>query len=65
MHHRFRHTFVRILLQNRIAPSIVARLIGDTEETVIQHSANWVPELQEVTTALTKEAFENRPRYSS
>ena len=65
MHHRFRHTFVRILLQNRIAPSIVARLIGDTEETVIKHYANWVPELQEVTTALTKEAFENRPRYIS
>ena len=42
--HRFRHTFVRILLQRGVKPYDVAELIGDTEEMVLKHYARWVPE---------------------
>jgi len=44
--HRFRHTFVRILLEHGVSPRDVAELIGDTEEMVLRHYARWVPERQ-------------------
>ena len=63
VHHRFRHTFVRMLLEALTPASVVARLIGDTEETVIKHYANWVPELQQAATLATRKAMLNRPRF--
>jgi len=46
VHHRFRHTFVRLLLERQTDISVVAALIGDSTETVRKHYSNWVPELQ-------------------
>jgi len=40
--HRFRHTFVRILLEKGVPVADVAELIGDTEEVVRRHYAQWV-----------------------
>jgi integrase len=62
-HHRFRHTFARILLQQGgVSIRDVAELLGDTEETVRKHYAAWVPELQERITKVLKKAFEDKPR---
>jgi integrase len=55
--HRFRHTFVRILLQNGVAPADVAELIGDPEEMVRKHYARWVPERQERLTRILQQAL--------
>jgi integrase len=55
--HRFRHTFVRILLQKGVTPADVAELIGDNEQTVRRHYARWVPERQARLTKILKEAF--------
>jgi integrase len=55
--HRFRHTFVRILLQNGVSPADVAELIGDTEEMVRKHYARWVPERQERLTRILQQAL--------
>jgi integrase len=62
-HHRFRHTFVRILLQKGTQPAIVAKLIGDTEATLLKHYSNWVPELQEAYAAATRHAFDGMPYF--
>jgi site-specific recombinase XerD len=62
MPHRFRHTFVRILLEKGVPVADVAELIGDTEEVVRKHYARWVPERQARLTKILKEAFENKPR---
>jgi integrase len=53
--HRFRHTFVRLLLEKGVPASDVAELIGDTEDTVLRHYARWVPERQERLTAILRE----------
>jgi integrase len=63
VHHRFRHTFVRMLLEAHTPVSVVARLVGDTEETVMKHYAHWVPELQQAATLATRKAMLNRPRF--
>jgi integrase len=55
--HRFRHTFVRILLQNGVAPADVAELIGDTEQMVRKHYSRWVPERQERLTRILQQAL--------
>ena len=60
--HRFRHTFVRILLQKGVPVPDVAELIGDTEEIVRRHYARWVPERQQRLTKILKEAFDDKPR---
>jgi integrase len=59
--HRFRHTFVRILLEKGVPVADVAELIGDTEEIVRRHYAQWVPERQERLTRILREAFEDKP----
>lgn len=62
-HHRFRHTFARILLQQGdVSVRDVAELLGDTEETVRKHYAAWVPERQERLTKVLKQAFEDKPK---
>jgi site-specific recombinase XerD len=65
VHHRFRHAFVRILLQRHVPVAVVARLIGDTEEMVRKHYSNFVPELQEALTAATRHAFDHLPSFQS
>jgi integrase len=60
--HRFRHTFVRILLEKGVPVADVAELVGDTEEVVRRHYAKWVPERQARLTKILKEAFEGKPR---
>jgi integrase len=61
-HHRFRHTFVRILLENGTPVRDVADLLGDTEEVVRQSYSKWVPERQERLTGVLRAAFANKPR---
>ena len=60
--HRFRHTFVRILLEKGVPVSDVAELIGDTEEIVRMHYARWVPERQARLTKILRDAFESKPK---
>jgi integrase len=60
--HRFRHTFVRILLEKGVPVADVAELIGDTEQVVRKHYAKWVPGRQARLTKILKEAFEDKPR---
>lgn len=55
--HRFRHTFVRILLENGVPIGDVAELIGDTEDVVRQHYAKWVPERQARLTRILQDAL--------
>jgi integrase len=60
--HRFRHTFVRILLEKGVPVADVAELIGDTEEMVRRHYARWVPERQARLTNILKDAFADKPK---
>jgi integrase len=60
--HRFRHTFVRILLEKGVPVADVAELIGDTEQVVRKHYSKWVPGRQARLTKILKEAFEDKPR---
>lgn len=60
--HRFRHTFVRVLLEKGVPVADVAELIGDTEATVRKHYAKWVRERQVRLTNILKEAFSERLR---
>ncbi|HUD14381.1 MAG TPA: hypothetical protein VMQ56_12065 [Terracidiphilus sp.] len=40
--HRFRHTFVRILLGLGVPVGDVANLVGDTERVLLRYYANWI-----------------------
>lgn len=60
--HRFRHTFVRILLEKGVPVADVAELIGDTEEVVRKHYARWVPERQARLTKILRDAFDDKPK---
>jgi hypothetical protein len=60
--HRFRYTFVRILLERGVPVPLVAELAGDTEEVILKYYKQWVPELQEKLTKTLKEAFGDKPR---
>jgi integrase len=60
--HRFRHTFVRILLEKGVPVADVAELAGDTEEVVRRHYAKWVPERQARLQKILRDAFEGKPR---
>jgi integrase len=55
--HRFRHTFVRMLLEREVSPRDVAELIGDTEQMVLKHYARWVPERQARLTRILQDAL--------
>ncbi len=58
--HRFRHTFVRILLEKGVPVADVAELIGDTEEIVRAHYSKWIKSRQERLTKILREAFEGK-----
>lgn len=56
-HHRFRHTFVRILLESGASVPDVAALLGDTEEVVRQSYSKWVRERQDRLRGVLREAL--------
>jgi integrase len=60
--HRFRYTFVRILLQNGVSARDVAELVGDTEEVITKHYAKWVVERQDRLTKILMDAFGGKPK---
>ena len=60
--HRFRHTFVRILLEKGVPDTEVATLIGDTVEVLRRHYAKWMPGRQDRLTRILKEAFADKPK---
>jgi integrase len=60
--HRFRHTFVRILLAAGVPVADVAELAGDTEEVIVRYYAKWVPERQERLRNILKDAFKTKPK---
>jgi integrase/recombinase XerD len=60
--HRFRHTFVRILLEKGVPIADVAELIGDTEQTVRKSYSKWVKGRQRRLTEILKEAFDDKPK---
>jgi integrase len=62
--HKFRHTFVRMLLERGIPVGDVAELIGDTERTLLKYYAKWIPSRQARLTSILKEAFSDRPHDS-
>jgi integrase len=60
-HHRFRHTFVRILLESgKTTVRDVAELLGDTEEVVRQSYSKWVPQRQERLRDVLRDAFDKK-----
>ena len=63
-HHRFRHTFVRILLDRGASLQLIAVLTGDTEQMIRKHYSAWMPSRQENVSRLLREAFQNVPRFS-
>ena len=60
--HRFRHTFVRILLEKGVPGGDIAELIGDTEAVLKRHYSKWMPERQARLTRILKDAFQDKPR---
>jgi integrase len=62
-HHRFRHTFVRILLEHHVPPSVIAELVGDTEQMIRKHYSAWMPKRQENIRRMLAEAFRDVPRF--
>lgn len=61
-HHRFRHTFIRILLERNVPISLIADLAGDSEVVIRRHYSAWVPGRQENVNRVLEEAFANVPR---
>lgn len=59
--HRFRHTFVRILLEKGVPVPDVAELVGDTEATLRIHYAKWIKTRQDRLSRILQEAFEDKP----
>jgi site-specific recombinase XerD len=60
--HRFRHTFVRILLEKGVPAPDVAELIGYSEQILRKHYAAWIPGRQERLSKILQEAFEGKPK---
>jgi integrase len=59
--HRFRHTFIRILLQNGVAVEKVGDLVGDTPETIRKYYSDWADGRQDALTAALESAFASVP----
>ena len=60
--HKFRHTFVRILLEKGVPVPDVAELIGDSEQILRKHYAAWIPGRQNRLSRILQEAFSDRSR---
>jgi integrase len=60
--HRFRHTFVRILLEKGVPVADVAVLIGDTEDVLRRHYSRWIKTRQDRLTKILRDAFEDKPK---
>jgi integrase len=60
--HRFRATFVRILLEKGVPDTEVATLIGDTVEILRRHYARWIPGRQARLSGILKDAFEGKAK---
>jgi integrase len=60
--HRFRHSFVRILLEKGVPVGDVAELIGDTEAILRKHYAAWIPGRQLRLSNILQQAFQDQPR---
>jgi integrase len=58
--HRFRHTFVRILLERGVPVGDVAELVGDTERVLLRYYAKWIPSRQARLSSILKEAFSDK-----
>jgi len=59
--HKFRHTFVRILLEKGVPDTDVAELIGDSVEILRKHYSRWLPSRQARLSNILKEAFADKP----
>jgi site-specific recombinase XerD len=60
--HKFRHTFVRILLEKGVPVPDVAELIGDSEQILRKHYAAWMPGRQHRLSRILQEAFADRSK---
>jgi integrase len=60
--HKFRHTFVRILLEKGVPVPDVAELIGDSEQILRKHYAAWIPGRQHRLSRILQEAFADRSK---
>jgi integrase len=60
--HKFRRTFVRILLEKGVPVPDVAELIGDSEQILRKHYAGWIPGRQDRLSRILQEAFSDRSR---
>jgi len=60
--HKFRHTFVRILLEKGVPVPDVAELIGDSEQILRKHYAAWIPGRQDRLSRILQEAFADRSK---
>jgi integrase len=68
--HRFRHTFVRLLLDRmlidpRINVALIATLAGDTEAMIRKHYSAWMPDQQKIISDILKSSFAMVPRLGS
>jgi integrase len=63
--HRFRHTFVRILLERGVPVGDVAELVGDTERILIRYYSKWIASRQARLSAILQEAFAEQPTPST
>jgi site-specific recombinase XerD len=60
--HRFRHTFVRILLENGVPLPDVAELVGDTEAVVRKHYSRFVKTRQNRLSKILQDAFADKAK---
>jgi integrase len=60
--HKFRHTFVRILLEKGVPVPDVAELIGDSEQILRKYYAAWIPGRQDRLTRILQEAFSDQSK---
>lgn len=60
--HKFRHTFVRILLEKGVPVPDVAELIGDSEQILRKHYAAWIPGRQDRLSRILQDAFADRSK---
>lgn len=60
--HKFRHTFVRILLEKGVPVPDVAELIGDSEQILRKHYAAWIQGRQDRLSRILQDAFADKPK---